>query len=247
MAGVNHPTPGDSPDRRRLGLRMARVHVLSALALALLSTPLAALAIAHASDISTCEQCVLGGVNAPPALTFGQALPIAFLAVLAAGLVGGIVGGWMVRRSPAAGLVVAVLVAWPVAIATLPVVPTLTGSAFTYGFECIGSCGPVTSTSAGGLFSGIALYGLALLVGGIAVVPPLVAIVCGYFARRALKGSGDQRVVAVWGLLGVAAINIATFFSLAFGALVIGALIWVSPYWRRSPAINPSPAPSIEV
>src|SRR4029079_436505 len=80
--------------------------------LALVSTPLAALSIWAVST---------GTVSSPrQPVDYLDAILMGLVAVLVAGLVAGALGGWIARYWPVAGLVVAVFVAWPVAIAMLP-------------------------------------------------------------------------------------------------------------------------------
>lgn len=64
-------------------------------------------------------------------------MPIALVAVVTAGYIGGAIGGRFVRRAPLLGLLLAVAIAWPVAIATLPILPTLAGEAYATGYVCI--------------------------------------------------------------------------------------------------------------
>ena len=67
---------------------------------------------------------------------------MALVAVLVAGLVAGALGGAIARYWPVAGLVIAVFVAWPVAIAMLPFAAAVPGSRTQAVWICIDSLFP---------------------------------------------------------------------------------------------------------
>jgi hypothetical protein len=201
--------------------------VLSALVLSLLSAPLVSIAIANATVPPV--QAQPGRFPAP--LDAASAMPIALVAVIAAGIAGGAVGGRFVRRSPVAGLIAAVSVAWAVAIVTLPLVPTLRSEAFATGFMCLDGC---SATILGGeLQSGLVAYVQSVPLGAVLIVPPVLAcvfLVLTWYARR-------LRVRVLVGLFALATVASLDFVSIwegwrAFALLVGGAVLWVVPYWR---------------
>jgi hypothetical protein len=119
-----------------------------ALFLALVSTPFAALSIRAVST---------GTVNSPrEPVEYLAAAGMALVAVLVAGLVAGALGGAIARYWPVAGLVTAVFVAWPVAIATLPFAAAVLGVTYEAVWICVDSCFPTIRDSE--LSSGIGAY-----------------------------------------------------------------------------------------
>ena len=130
--------------------------LIAAVMLAWVSTPFAALSILG-SSVST---VTTPGTLVP--LTFIQALAMAFVAVTAAALAAGTLAGAFVRRRPVLGLSIAVFLAWPIAIATLPVLPALLGWPFRAAMLCISACNPMLSGDAP--LSGLIAYGQTLLV-----------------------------------------------------------------------------------
>ena len=199
-----------------------------AVGLALLSTPFVATALVGAS-ISPCSACSADGAQP---ISLASAVAIAIVAVGAAGFVGGAVGGWFVRRSPLRGLFVAVAVAWPVAVTTLPIVPTLRGETYGTGYVCIDTCS--AQILSGQPLSGLTAYAQSVFFGAIFILPPALAIgfaIAAWVARR----RDHARLTAALGLAACGSINLwsVTDAGLPFLCLVVGALIWVSPYWVR--------------
>lgn len=225
--------------------RIVRVRmwpIVSAAVLGLASMPRVAAAIVDATTPNLRQSYY----TFPPPLDPGQAMPIALLAVLAAGLVGGGVGGAVVRRSPVAGLVLAVLTAWAVAIATLPILPTLWGEPFAAGFMCIDGCS--AEIRGGEPLSGIVAYAQSVPLGAVEILPPVLALILGLAARFVLKHK-RRGLAALLGIAAVASLNFWSVLegSMAFLCLAIGAVIWVAPYWYRIEARGPiadSPAVS---
>jgi hypothetical protein len=204
-----------------------------ALFLALVSTPLAALSIWAVST---------GTVNSPrQPVDYLDAVLMALVAVLVAGLVAGALGGAIARHWPVAGLVVAVFVAWPVAIALLPLTAAVLG--FEYGgvWICIDGCFPWIRDDT--LTSGIGAYlsSFFLEAFGPLEVGVLLLGIGFVFSLR-----GHRVVAAGLGLAGFVAVNWWTIAPAGFGswpygvaaaaALVSGAAVWILPMWpwRRS-------------
>lgn len=213
--------------------------ILSSLVLSMMSTPFVAASI----STSTASPWESTRIHFPPPLDPLAAAPIALLAVLSAGLVGGAVAGLIVRRSPVAGLLLALFVAWPVAIAALPIIPTLRGGVFEAGYECLDSCSAIIH--AGDLLSGAAAYGEALLIGALFVVPILIVVVL----LAAAVFAGRKRLAPVAATFGLGAFLALNFVSvqqggLALACLLAGAGIWVAPYWADWQRAQPRPAPA---
>jgi hypothetical protein len=167
------------------------------------------------------------------------AIGIACLAVLAGGLIGGTLGGRLIRRSPVAALLVAIAVAWPSAIATLPIVPTLLHVDYHSGFVCFSSCSP--SINSGDVASGATSYVGSVISGGLLVFPPIGALVFAIAAWFASRRHWKRLAVG----LGLCAITLFNFFSIlggswlnlggaagSFALLVFGAVTWVVPHWQ---------------
>lgn len=189
-----------------------------ALALAIISIPFATLAI------------MLAGVDSsgdPTPVDTGLALVMALVAVVAGALVGGTLGGLVVRRRPLLGLGLAIGSAWPTALATLSIVPGLVGREYGAVRMCFDSCSPVIRGDS--TLSAIAGYGISLLFTAIVAVPAagillFIAWELGRRRRRALQ--------PVFVAAAVVAIDSWSMWSgaLAAAALVAGSLVWVLPH-----------------
>jgi hypothetical protein len=214
--------------------------VLLAVTLSILSVPIVAIALVGGSNTA----CLCSG-DGPGSLDWASAVAIALVAVLAAGIIGGSIGGRFVRRAPLWGLIIAVAVAWPVAIITLPVLPTILGVTFNTAYVCIDACSP--QISAGEPLSGLTAYGQSLEAGVLLVVPAGLAIAFAIAAWVATRRN-HVRVGAACALVAYASLNLWSDVGLPFLCLVVGAVIWVSPYWlrwertRAQVAVEPSPA-----
>jgi hypothetical protein len=100
--------------------------------------------------------------------------------VVAAAIVGGWLGGLVSRRRPLGGGLVALVVAWPIAIAGLPLLPTLAGGSFqTAWFSLTGLGGGDYVIKAGDLFSGVRAAFFATVVPGGVVVASLQSALSG--------------------------------------------------------------------
>jgi hypothetical protein len=147
-----------------------------AVGLALGSIPFAAVSI-HA--VSADRHSYPGP---PTFVDWGVAVPMAVVAVLLAALVAGTVAGFVVRRRPVGGMVLALFLAWPVAIVSLPIIPALFEVPYSGLWFCIDSCSAMISSSP---LSGATAYLLGVWIG---VVGPIeiAAILAGlgYWASR---------------------------------------------------------------
>jgi hypothetical protein len=212
--------------------------VIAAIGLGLLSSPLAASAIASLRISSWDHHPALGD----PAL----AGPMAVVAVTLAGLIAGSVAGRVVRDAPVRGLLLAIAIAWPVALLSLPIVPLVRGVDFAAWTLCIDSCGEPTH----GLLAGATLY-LVDIVFGVAVLPLVIPLVV--MALLVARRGGRPGMVAVlatlclvlfygwWAVFTWAPDDTRPFGQpglpfdnpvYAFACLVVGAIVWVMPYWN---------------
>ena len=193
--------------------------LLLALALALVSTPLAALTIIGVAT---------NAHGNPQPIGVDLALKMALLAVLAGALAGGSVGGIVVRRRPVQGLALAVAVAWPVAIATLPVVPNLLGTHLYAAKGCVDTCFPLIDSAS----PASALWGYVLATAGGTVYSLIPALLLVWGGRRAARQGRQQAAAGLW-LGAVLAINWGSMFlgAQAGAGLLVGAVLWVVPYW----------------
>ncbi len=205
--------------------------LLLAIALALASTPLAMLAIAMTATDE------LGN---PQPIDPAVALTMALVAVVAGALAGGSAGGLIVRRRPIAGLLLAVAVSWPVAASTLSVVPNLLGSQFYAVTICIDSCEPFIDAASPS--TALWAYIVTVPVGlALSFIPVIGFVSIGWLAAK----RGQRRLVAGLGLAAVVGFNAWSMYVgwVAAAALVVGAVLWVAPYWNvRVSAVSPSPS-----
>lgn len=174
-----------------------------------------------------------------------EAFLMAVFAVGAAGVAGGAMGALVVRRRPVIGLAIAMTVAWPVAIASLPIVPTVLRIPWATSDVCLFTCSG--EIRAGDLLSGAAAYAESLeglvvmaMFTGIVAVP--VILVLGYLAWQThIRPFGAAVVVGAYGWANFMSVSAA---PLPFIALAVGVLIWAgllaSPH--ATPPSEPPPA-----
>jgi len=211
--------------------------ISSALFLALVSTPFAALSI---QAVST------GTVNSPrQPVDALDAAGMALMTVLVAGLVAGALGGAIARYWPVAGLVVAVFVAWPVAIAMLPSAAAVIGIEYKGAWICIDGCFPWIRDDS--LTSGIGAYLSSFFLEAFGPVEVGVLLLLAGFGCSRLR---LPLVASGFGLAGFVAVNWWTIAPAGFGswpygvpaaaALVVGAAVWILPMWpwRRSASVR---------
>ncbi len=173
-------------------------------------------------------------------------MAMALVAVATAGLVAGEIGRRALRRSPVQALLLVVAVAWPVAITTLPIVPALVGYSFSAMGTCFGGCNPGLwpALTSADLLSGATLYAGSLVLASVTIVPLALALTFVVAGRRAYPAQREK--AAALGLLAIACLNapwvveilgsdpqaVWDYAGLAFACLVMGAVLWVAPYWH---------------
>lgn len=207
-----------------------------AIVLALVTLPLTVLSIMSVESYRTFD-------------TTGHATPFeasigSVGAVLAGALVGGTLGGLLVRRWPIAGAGLALVTAWPAAVLGFAVLPGLLHVPVTIGLVCVDSCSPALELSGGlaldavwttytdSLMGSLMLFGLVtLLVGGLAVGFSLLdggsaGWVVGYGAMVVAVGSLNAWSIGSSGI--------------AFLVLAVGVAVWAKLLGR--PRVAGAPA-----
>ncbi|MCU0483690.1 MAG: hypothetical protein MUC54_05385, partial [Chloroflexi bacterium] len=174
-------------------------------------------------------------------LETGEALLLAAACALGAAVVGGGAGGRLVRTRPTEATLVAIGTSWPVGIILLPAVAAAFGIRLRTAIFCFDVC-TVSLTDANPL-SGIGAYVLALLMGVLLVVPPIVALVLLLAALRTAPARGKM----LGSVLVVAAYAVLHLWTLPDGGipfvcLAIGAVAWTA--LLRGPGTAPGPAPT---
>lgn len=176
---------------RALGARRHVGPTSVALLLALVSLPLVALTlpvVVPPPDPSTLAP-------AAPPLDPSRWLA-AIGSVVAGALVGGSVGGWLVRRNGVVGTLAAIVLAWHVGLFALPVLPAASGLEFRAGSYCVDFCHIAIE---GGATSAIEIYlplgwFFAPIVGWGPLVTLILGVVIWYRAIRPI--SPTTRVTA---------------------------------------------------
>lgn len=153
------------------------------------------------------------------------------------------IGERVARRRPVAGVIVATLVAWVVAIGAIPITSSLLGLPYDGAWVCIDACGAELrgSDPASG-FAALAHVQLLALAGPLEVAAPLAV------AAWALSRSRRRRAAAATGIAAVVALNAwSMWFALpAAAALAVGAFVWVHPFLTRDDVAPISPRSSPE-
>ncbi len=248
---LSQASPGPAGPRVRSVRRFAerpRGPLLLALGLSLLSAPIVAWAL-------TIEP---GPLNShgweQPAL--GQAVVVALVAVVMAGLVGGGIGGLVVREHPTTGALVAIALAWPVALSTLPIIATVVGARVQQAYICRESACGFAIDYANPL-SGVGAYALSVAMSAVLGVPALLAVGClvgsWVMVRRADGGIASAALVVVaYACLHLPWVVIVVFAGsavglVAFACLAVGVVVWVALTRPVAPAVPTGPRPDAGV
>jgi hypothetical protein len=188
--------------------------VVLAVLLGAASVPLGALSIAAFATDATGDPVSMDPVHA---------IVMALVACLAGAAVGGAVAAAVVPRHPSAAIWLAIAVAWPVAIATIPFSARLVGTEYFGGYLCFDTCAAmVDSNDPSATFLGYALTVILPIV--FTGIGALVALVIAWLDRR----SGHPGVSAVAAGASIVILNIWTMAlaTAAATALVGGVGIW---------------------
>jgi hypothetical protein len=206
----------------------------AALCLGLLSTPFAVAAIVSSSTPP------YGNRDGVEPVSFGVALLVALGAVTAGSLAGGILGGSVVRKQPVLGLALALVVAWPVAIATLPLLPALLGWPY-QAYVCTDGCTPWITAEVP--LSGLTEYAgmLATALYGPGEVAGVLALIAIVLARSNHRIFASVFTIAAFVALNFWSIAATPGATTAMIALVAGSVIWAGPYLLADAAADGEP------
>ena len=164
----------------------------------------------------------------PPSLA-GSVI-VALIATLGAAAAGGAIGGLAVRRHPTIGTILALAIAWPVAVALVPVAARLAGVAFETAYSCFDTCGPMVHDR--DPMSGVGAYLISAFVSMVTIVPLVIAAVC-VFGGYKLNASGSPFVAAIVLAIGYAALHFLTLLAggpplVAYLCLMFGVALWTA-------------------
>jgi hypothetical protein len=173
-----------------------------------------------------------------------DAVLIAAIAVLGAGLAGGIAGSFLAGRRIAAPFA-ALAVAWATGIGLLGLAPALLGISYTVGTFCLDACNPLVSSDKP--LSGITTWFGGAVLGFVTIVPVVIALVAVRLAKRAgARGSVLAPVLAA--LVAHTALNWLTLLGsgipgiVVYVALCLGVASWALLLAReREPGTGSEP------
>ncbi len=191
-----------------------------AVALAIVATPLVALSFL-APPIFELDETF----QAP---SLGTALLVAGLASAGAAVVGGTVGGFVVPRHATLGTLLALALAWPLAIVLTPLAATAIGQPFETAFSCFDTCGAMIQ--AGEIESGVGSYLVALFTSAVTIVPLVLLGICVFGAYR-LNQSGYPFVGALVLAFGYGSMHWIAILGgapplVGFTSLALGVAAW---------------------
>ena len=182
----------------------------------------------------------------PPSLP--SALVVAAIACFAAGLIAGSIGGLFVRGRPTLGALVALGIAWPVAIIVLPMAAALLRITLETAYTCFDTCGPMLHTD--DVFSGAGAYLVALFVSAVTIVPLIILPICVYGAYKLNQGGYPFVGTVVLGI-GYGALHWLAILGgapplVGFVALLLGVATWA---WvlRGGPSAPRPPTPTARI
>jgi hypothetical protein len=210
--------------------------VVTAFALGLVSIP-----AVSASAFASPPAYAVAAIDWRP-IEPGMAILLAAWAVLPASVVGGWLGGRLVLTRPAASVLVAIAISWPLAIALLPIGAAALAVPMEAAVVCIDAC--TVELTYQNAASGLEAYSTSVLVGmgigGFGVIPAAIAGTGWWMTRR----SGPMpRIIAT--VVSYAAFH---FWSILYGAipflcLSVGAVAWSRWLGWRSMRTGRAPAP----
>lgn len=156
-----------------------------------------------------------------------EVLILAVASVLAASTLGGGLAGRMLTRHRTTSPLLAIGIAWPTAIAVLPIAASVFRIPLRAGIVCIDSCS--ASLTSARPFSGLEAYLSATIVGAVTLVTSLpalgIALVGVWLGRRGHRLASAGAMVIGYGCLYVWAILFGG--ALPFVLLAVGVLVWV--------------------
>jgi hypothetical protein len=208
--------------------------VLLALGLAILSIPIVAGALMNTGA---------PGYYELPDPAFGDVLVLAAVACLASAGLAGVIGGAVLRQHRVLGPLVAIGLAWPIAVTLVPLVANALGIHYQAVVFCLDSCSVEIDSAKP--FSGIAAVAGTIQMGVMTIVPDIILLAALWAADRAARG-GSNGAAAALVVLGFGALDWPAFACggatglLPFAILAIGVTLWASMLKVRATAQSPA-------
>ena len=204
-----------------------------AVALAIASIPLVGLSFLLPPLFEVDEQFT------PPQVL--HAFVIAAVATLGAAIAGGGIGGLVVRTRPTLGALLALAIAWPLAVALVSVIPALLKLPFETAYSCFDTCGPTVHSRDPA--SGAGIYLVSTVISLLTIVPGLIAAICLFGAYKLNQG-GSPFVATIVLAIGYGALDYLAFLAgaqpiVAYLCLAAGVALWTRVL--RSPSGTLSP------
>jgi hypothetical protein len=182
--------------------------------------------------------------EADPGFSPPEILPafvIAGLATVGAAIAGGGVGGLVVRTRPTIGALLALAIAWPLAVSLVSIAATLLKVPFETAYSCFDTCGPTVHSRDAA--SGAGMYLISTVISILTIVPPIIAAICLFGAYKLNQG-GSPFVATIVLAIGYGALDYLAFLAgaqpiLAYLCLAAGVALWTRVL--RSPSGTLSP------
>lgn len=190
---------------------------LLAVAFALLSVPFVAASLARP----------LGdGLGNMPAVAWSDRLGVALVSTVASAVVGGTLGGLLVRSRPRLATLVAIGTAWPVGISLLPIAAAAWGNTLEIGAMCFASCEAVITQKDG--WTGLSAYLSTVGWGFVFVLPVVLGAMLLGMARAPRSGLRvwASCLLVVGGYGALHAVSLVEGGGVAFVCLGVGVLVW---------------------
>lgn len=205
--------------------------VVLAVAFGLISVPLVAFGL-----VQPLPEWQQDSVEAPT-IEFGSALLLAFFSAVTAAVVGGVVGGTLVRLRPVAAVLVALGTAWPIGIGMLSITAAIFQIPIKLGVYCIDQCDETITN--GEPWSGFEAYPQSLWGGAVFVLPVVIALVLlGIVVWLSKRGRAVAPMIVMVGAYGsLHAMSVFDGNGIPFASLALGTLVWAIKL--RQPATAP--------
>lgn len=159
-------------------------------------------------------------------LAVEEAMALSLVAVLAASTVGGGLAGRTLARHRTSAPLLAVAVAWPTAIAILPIAASVLGIPLRAGIVCLSGCSATLTDERA--VSGIDAYLNATALGAVTLVTslPALGVALGgvWLGRRGHHSTSAGAMVIGYGCLNVWSILLGG--AVPFLLLAAGVLVW---------------------
>lgn len=161
-------------------------------------------------------------------LALGEAVALAAIATISAAVVGGAIGGFVIRSRRSLGVLAAIALAWPVGVAVVPIAASALGIRFQAVEFCIDGCNPMIRSDVP--LSGAQAYFQSAVVSAATVVPLLGVLLLRPVARaldrRGAFTMASIVIVAAYATLNWVIVSGGVVAFLPFVALAIGVVLW---------------------